>query len=98
MSWMGGGLNHEQLRQLADTYGVAVRAGAITPQQADEDYFRDAAGLPVKSAEVVRAWDDDGGVRRPITLKAGDVFEAEGQQAIDEDEDGQGKELVPDNE
>jgi len=38
--------------------------------------------LPVLTSPVAEAWQSDGGVRRPITLKAGDVFEAEGQAVV----------------
>jgi lambda family portal protein len=60
-----------------DAYGVAVRAGAITPSQTDEETFRSEAGLPPMSKEVKAAWSEDGGVRRPITLvQAGDTAPA----------------------
>ena len=52
-----------------DAYGVAVRAGAITPQFEDEASMREEAGLPAPSDAVRRAWTDDEGYRRPITLK-----------------------------
>ena len=61
--------NSLSVKQKADAYGVAVRAGAITPQQDDEDTFRDALKLPKKSNQVASAWEKDGGVRRPITLQ-----------------------------
>jgi lambda family phage portal protein len=61
--------------------GVAVRAGAITPQFEDEALFRRKMNLPEPSASVKTAWEDDGNVRRPITLKAGDAFAAE-QEAV----------------
>lgn len=56
-------------RSLADAYGIAVRAGALTPQRDDEDFFRKEVKLPTTSKDVKSAWDDDGGVRRPITLQ-----------------------------
>lgn len=58
-----------------DAYGVAVRAGAITPQKEDEDYFRGVLDIPGKGEEVEKLWDTEGGVRRPITL----AKEEEGQ-------------------
>ncbi|MEY2511984.1 MAG: hypothetical protein QOE26_2747 [Verrucomicrobiota bacterium] len=58
----------EQLKRETDAYGVAVRAGALTPQSADEEYFRTKAGLPKLSAQGKAAWEKDKGVRRPITL------------------------------
>lgn len=60
--------NTEVIKGQADAYGVAVRAGAVTPSQADEDYFRKALGLPAPSSEVAKAWQKDEGTRRPITL------------------------------
>jgi len=53
-----------------DAYGVAVRAGAITPQQADENSFRQALGLPPAGTEVSGDWSETGGVRKPITLQS----------------------------
>ena len=52
-----------------DAYGVAVRAGAITPQIEDEEELRKEAGLPPMTEPVKRAWGEDEGYRRPITLK-----------------------------
>ncbi|QKJ67478.1 phage portal protein [Deefgea piscis] len=62
---VGGG---DTLKSMADTYGVLVRAGAVTPQTGDEEFMRSATGLPAASAEVKTAWQDVGGVRRPVTL------------------------------
>lgn len=67
----------EETKLAADAYGVGVRAGAITPQQEDEEHFRDMAGLPEMAEAVTDAWESDGGVRRPITLVSGDVFDAQ---------------------
>lgn len=58
----------EQLRSEMETFGIGVRAGAITPTEPDEDHFRERAGLPPVPAEAKKAWTDDKGVRRPITL------------------------------
>lgn len=52
-----------------DAYGVGVRAGAITPQKADEDNFRVALGLPPAGTEVAGDWSESGGIRKPITLQ-----------------------------
>jgi lambda family phage portal protein len=73
-----------EFKQKAEAYGVAVRAGAITPQTDDEDDFRDDGGLPEMSKEVKDAWANDGGVRRPITLQSGQAYDAE-QERIEED-------------
>ena len=51
-----------------DAYGVGVRAGAITPNDEDEAAFRESLGLPAMNTNVNKAWSEDGGVRRPITL------------------------------
>lgn len=53
-----------------NNYGIATRAGLVTPNLADETAFRENYGLPAVSQDVVDAWVEDGGVRRPITLQA----------------------------
>lgn len=60
-----------QLKTLVDAYGVAVRAGAITPQLEDEVYFRKLIGLPVMSKQNETAWQEANGIKQPITLKTG---------------------------
>ena len=84
-------LDYGSLKSYADSYGVAVRAGTITPQRADETEFRRIAGLPELSSEVYDAWDQDGGYRRAITVKSGvesesanQISEAEATQAEQE--------------
>ena len=57
-----------KLKAVFDSYGVGVRAGVITPQTADEEYFRDFMGLPAMSDAVIADWAESDGVRRPITL------------------------------
>lgn len=52
----------------ADTYGVLVRAGSVTPQVTDEEYFRKVFGMSEMSSEVRDLWRSSGGFRRPITL------------------------------
>ena len=61
-------LRFENLKAKFDAYGVAVRAGAITPAKEDEDLFRKEAGLPSMPKAVAGAWKEDKGYRRPITL------------------------------
>lgn len=56
------------LQDMAETYGVAVRAGLITPCLQDENVFRRKLGLPPAPAEVESDWAKGKGVRRPITL------------------------------
>lgn len=58
----------ERIKAEADAYGVAVRAGVITPQTEDENAFREKLSLPSMSDDARKAWDEDKGVRRPITL------------------------------
>lgn len=60
----------DTLRVAADSYGVAVRAGVITPNAKDEEYFRKLTGLPAITSEVKAAWEKDGGIRKPVTLQA----------------------------
>jgi capsid protein len=62
----------EEFKTRIDAYGVAVRAGAITPADTDEEAFRKEANLPPMSPAVRKAWTEDGGFRRPITLQGGD--------------------------
>lgn len=64
---MGGGL-----KSRLDAYGVGVRAGAITPQPEDEGALRTEMGLPPMSEAAQEAWEEDHGVRRPITLREAD--------------------------
>ena len=58
----------ERLKSLLDAYGIAVRAGAITPCQEDESAFREMMGLPEMPAAVAMYWAESKGVRKPITL------------------------------
>lgn len=64
----------EVSKSMTDTYGVAVRAGVVTPNAEDEIAMRDALGLPPMPKEVVKAWKDSGGVKQPITLANGETF------------------------
>lgn len=63
-----GTMTPEDLKRVLDAYGVGVRAGSITPTENDEQYFRSLAKFPEMSEAVIKAWKDDGGFRRPITL------------------------------
>lgn len=58
----------ERIKAEADAYGVAVRAGVITPQTDDENAFREKLALPAMSDDTQAAWKKDEGTRRPITL------------------------------
>jgi lambda family phage portal protein len=61
-------LSPDQFEQQANAYGVAVRAGAISPNVEDEKYFREQAGLPPLSAAVEAAWRQQP-IRQPITIQ-----------------------------
>ena len=76
----------EDLKKKIEAYGIGVRGGSITPQEADEEYFRKTLDLPEPNEAVKSAWDEDGGARRPITLKSQDAFE-EQSSVVTEDED-----------
>ena len=56
------------LKSQIDAFGIAVRAGAVTPTPDDEAHFRKLAGLPDLRSEGVEAWQEEGNIRRPITL------------------------------
>lgn len=77
----------EDLKKKIEAYGIGVRGGSITPQEADEEYFRKTLDLPEPNEAVKSAWDEDGGARRPITLKSQDAFEEEQSSIVSEDED-----------
>ena len=78
-------LDFLNLKSKFDAYGVAVRAGAITPEIEDEASFRKEAGLPAMSQAVKGAWKEDKGFRRPITLLSKDD-EAITKQELSNDE------------
>ena len=63
------GLTDAGVKSNIDTYGVGVRAGALTPQLDDEAHYRVQIGLPVLSEDVEKAWLDATGVIRPTTLQ-----------------------------
>jgi hypothetical protein len=58
----------QNLKTFADAYGIAVRAGVLTPNLEDEKAVRKMFGLPDASPEVVAEWSRTKGVRLPITL------------------------------
>lgn len=62
-------IRHEILRERLETYGVAVRAGVITPNVSDEKALRKELGLPEINPAITDAWEEDGGARKPITLQ-----------------------------
>lgn len=65
---MEGTMGPEDLKRVLDAYGVGVRAGTITPTLEDEKYFRTLAKFPEMGDAVISAWNEEGGIRRPITL------------------------------
>ena len=78
----------EQIRAAVDAFGVGVRAGAITPQLADEEELRRRMNLPAMSESAKAAWQKDQGTRRPITITPAPGTERSGGVNMpDEDED-----------
>jgi hypothetical protein len=57
-----------KLKGYADAYGIAVRAGVLTPSLDDEVYFRNLFGLPEMNDAVRADWAKTDGARQPITL------------------------------
>jgi hypothetical protein len=64
-----------KLKDLIDAYGVGVRAGLLTPCLQDENAFRQMLGLDSAPQEVEQAWQDQGGIRIPITLQKPGMIE-----------------------
>ena len=63
----------KKLRDLLDSYGIAVRAGVITPCLEDENEFRSRMGLKPAPPHVIDAWTRSRGIRTPLTLKASEA-------------------------
>jgi len=59
----------DRIKQLCEAYGVAVRAGLITPCLQDENDIRALMGLQSAPAEVVADWAKTEGVRKPTTIQ-----------------------------
>ena len=57
-----------KLLSLIETYGIGVRAGMITPQVEDEEYFRNVLEIPAMSGATKSNWAKTNGVKSPITL------------------------------
>lgn len=74
----------QSLREFAETYGVAVRAGLITPNVDDERAARLMFGLPAPNESVIAEWARTNGVRAPITIAGG----ASGQAAVQDAQAG----------
>jgi hypothetical protein len=86
----------QTLKTLVDAYGIAVRAGVLTPCVEDEAAFRKMMSLPDVPQSVRAEWERTKGVRSPITLARG-VSETEAakpnqnpaESGGKEDDDGQ---------
>jgi lambda family phage portal protein len=59
----------EQAKQDFDAYGVAVRAGVITPTIEDEIFYRKKYNLPPLSKKAKEAWAENP-ARQPVTLQS----------------------------
>lgn len=70
-------LKLDDAKTKVDLIGVGVRAGVITPTKTLEEYVRNLVKVPEMAEEAIQAWEDDGNVRRPITLKGQDELEDE---------------------
>lgn len=75
-------IKNAEFKDLLTAYGTAVRAGAITSTEADEEYFRMRLGIMPANENVQEAWREDGGYRRPVTLKTDEQSPA--QQTLTE--------------
>jgi len=76
------------LNGLIGAYGIAVRAGAITPCIEDEIYFRNVFDLPPLPEPARKAWADTKNIRTPITLaKPGDQVPSQGFNSAPKNED-----------
>ena len=75
---------NENLADAINAYGLGVRAGTITPQKGDEEFFRAKMGLPTAEPSVENVWTDEP-TRRPITLvKPGDPMAEAPQEESNE--------------
>ena len=72
------------VKSVLDAYGIAVRAGAITPNVKDENFFRELLGIEEINEHTAEAWEEDGGYRRPITLKGAEDSQSEQTRTGDE--------------
>lgn len=76
--------NPADLKAVAEAYGVAVRAGLITPCLQDENDFRALIGMKPAPDVVIKDWEDSDGVRRPITLQRPSMAEELQTGQVDE--------------
>ena len=77
----------EDISGKVEAYGIAVRAGVLTPSMSDEEMVRKQLKLPPMSAEVIEGWSKSGGIRSPITLQNATAPEApeEGEETETEE-------------
>ncbi|TAW65428.1 phage portal protein [Rhizobium ruizarguesonis] len=59
-------------KEFIDALTIAVRGGFITPQPEDEDALRKMSGLPGMAQTTREYWNQQAGVRSPITLAKAD--------------------------
>ena len=59
----------DRIKQLCEAYGVAVRAGLITPCLQDENDIRKLMGLQPAPPDVEADWEKSQGVRKPVTIQ-----------------------------
>lgn len=71
------------VKDTLDTYGVAVRAGVITPNLEDERAVREQMRLPQVPPQVEQEWTENP-VRSPITLSSGLQADPQGVDASGE--------------
>jgi lambda family phage portal protein len=76
------------VKDALDTYGVAVRAGVLTPNVEDERAVREQMRLPQVPPQVEEAWQENP-TRSPITLSSG--LQESDQPPVDEN----GQALTP---
>ena len=77
-------MNKAKYSEVAEAYGIAVRAGLITPCLQDENAFRAMLGLQPAPDVVVAYWKTIGGTKQPITLQSGKTQAAEADVAESE--------------
>ena len=77
-----------KLKTLLDAYGVAVRAGCVTPCFEDEEFFRKTIGLVAPTEQIKKYWEEQGGIKRPLTIKQSEEIEgAGGDSEINQDDE-----------
>lgn len=77
--------SQEDVRSKVEAFGVAVRAGVLTPSETDEESLRKQLSLPPMSDDVLAEWERIGGTRTPITLQQETVGE-EPAEPVEKDE------------